>query len=361
MINGKRLLDTFLKLVQIDSPAREEAAIAQELEARLRALGLAVERDDLNSLVARLPGQGAPLLLAAHMDTVMPGRGVKPVVRDGVVYSDGTTILGGDDKSGIAVILEVLQTIQEGKLPHPPLEVVITVQEELGLIGAKGLDTSRLSAQEGISFDCGGPPGSIVVSAPSQNSLKVVVHGKAAHAGANPELGINAIVVAAQALVNMPLGRVDEETTANFGLIEGGTARNIVPDRVELTGEARSRHPAKLQAQTDRMVEAFQAAAKSLGATVDVDVTRAYEGYRMTEADGIVSRLMAACRVAGVQPFLKATGGGSDANVFNAQGKKIANLSTGMTGEHTTDEHIAVADMVACAQIVLNCVQNCCA
>ncbi|MBM4431625.1 MAG: M20/M25/M40 family metallo-hydrolase [Chloroflexi bacterium] len=358
MINEQRLLDTFLKLVQIDSPSREEAAIAQELEARLQALGLTVERDGLNNVIASLPGQGTPLLLAAHMDTVMPGRGIKPVVKDGVVYSDGTTILGSDDKSGIAVILEVLQTIQERQLPHPPLEVVITVQEEIGLIGAKSLDLSRLSAREGISLDCGGPVGTIVVSAPSQNSLNVVVHGKAAHAGANPELGIDAILVTAQALVNMPLGRVDDETTANFGLIKGGTARNIVPDRVELIGEARSHHPAKLQAQTERMVEAFQSAARNAGATVDVDLSRSYDGYRLTEGDGLVRRLMAACTAVGVQPMLKATGGGSDANIFNAQGMKVVNISPGMTGAHTMDEHIAVADMIACARIVLGFFQG---
>jgi len=356
MINETRLLDTFLTLVRIDSPSGEEAVIAQELAARLRRLGLSVELDDMNNIVARLAGQGDPLLLAAHMDTVMPGHGVKPVVKDGVVYSDGTTILGADDKSGVAVILEVLQTIVEGGLPHPPLEIVITVQEETGLLGAKGLDKAPLQARSGISLDTGGVPGTIIVAAPSHNFISAVVHGKASHAGTHPEEGINAIVIAAQAILDMPLGRIDGETTANIGLIKGGTARNVVPDRVELQGEARSHQLSKLEAQTTKMVEAFHAAAQQYGATVDIEVTRAYNGYTLTERDTIVKRLMQACRSVGVQPILLPSGGGSDANIYNAHGMQVVNLSTGMRKEHSTEEHIAVADMVMCAKIVMNCI-----
>jgi tripeptide aminopeptidase len=358
MINETRLLETFLALVHIDSPSGEEAAIAQELSTRLRQLGLAVELDPLHNLVARLPGQGSPCLLAAHMDTVMPGRGIKPMVKDGVVHSDGTTILGADDKAGIAVMLEVLQNLVEQKLPHPAIEVVITVQEESGLVGAKGLNLSRLQAQIGISLDCGGPAGTIVVSAPTQDSLFAVVHGKAAHAGAHPEQGINAIVVAAEAIHNMRLGRLDEETTANIGIIQGGIARNVVPDRVELTGEARSRQLAKLEAQTASMVEALQSAARQHQATVDIEVTRAYNGYALTESDAIVSKLAEACRAAGVEPSLVPTGGGSDANIFNAHGMHVANISIGTYGEHTTEEHVALSDLATCARIVLHCICN---
>jgi tripeptide aminopeptidase len=358
MINEARLLQTFLDLVRIDSPSGEEAAIARELEQRFRDLGLAVERDEMNNVVAKLPGQGDPLMFAAHMDTVTPGRGVKPVVKDGVVYSDGTTILGADDKSGIAVILEVLQTVLERQLPHPPLEVVITVQEETGLFGAQGLDLGRLQAKMGISFDAGVVPGTIVVAAPTHNIITAVVHGKAAHSGTHPEDGINAVLVAAQALLEMPLGRIDEETTANIGQIQGGRARNIIPDRVELLGEARSRQLDKLEQQTAKMVSTLENAASRYGATVDVEVSRAYDGYKLTEEDAIVSRLMAACRAAGVEPKLVPSGGGSDANIYNAKGIQVANLSTGMDGEHSTEEHIAVADMVACVEIVLGFLQG---
>jgi len=358
MINEARLLDTFLSLVRVDSPSGEEAVMAQELAARFRRLGLTVELDSLNNLVARLPGRGNPVLLAAHMDTVMPGRGIQPLVKDGVVYSDGTTILASDDKSGIAVILEVLQTLLEQNLPHPPIEAVITVQEETGLVGAKGLDLSRLQARMGISLDTGGPAGTIVVAAPSADLMSAVVHGKAAHAGAHPELGINAIVVAAEAIHNMRLGRVDVETTANIGVIRGGIARNIVPDRVELTGEARSHQLSKLEAQMGSMVEALQSAARQHQATVDVKVDRSYTGYAFTENDLMVSKLMAACRGAGVDPHLVPTGGGSDANIFNAQGMQVVNTSPGMAGVHTTAEHVALSDMTACARVVMHCVRG---
>ncbi len=353
MINEERLLSTFLDLVRIASPSGEEATIAGQLQKRLLDLGLAVQMDAMKNIIAKLSGEGAPVLLAAHMDTVAPGRGIVPVVKEGTVYSDGTTVLGADDKSGIAVILELLQTILELGLPHPPLEVVITVQEEVGLAGAKGLQRAGVQAKLGVSFDGGGDPGTIIVSAPSHNMVTAVIHGKAAHAGGEPEQGINAVLIAAHALVDMPLGRIDAETTANVGVIQGGTARNVVPERVELLGEARSLDLSKLENQTMRMVQALEDAAGSFGGTVDVEVMRAYDGYTMTEADPVVSRLMSSCRAVGVEPALVPSGGGSDANIYNTLGLQVVNLSTGMRKPHTREEHIAVADMVTCAEIAL--------
>jgi tripeptide aminopeptidase len=231
-INRDRLLDTFLTLVQIDSPSGEEDAIARHLADRLTALGLTVHCDNAGNLIARTDGVGQPILLNAHMDTVGQDRGIRPVVEDGIVRTDGTTILGGDDKSGVAIILEVLQTLQERSLPHPPLEIALTVSEEIGLVGSKALDMSQFRSRQALVLDSGGPIGSAVVSAPAQEGLRAVIHGKAAHAGVNPEEGVNAIVVASEAITHMPLGRIDGETTANVGLINGGTATNIVPDRV---------------------------------------------------------------------------------------------------------------------------------
>ncbi len=357
-MNSSRLLDSFLDLVRIDSPSGEEAAIARYLATRLKDLGLTVELDPIHNLVARLPGQGQSVMLAAHMDTVMPGRGIKPVVKDGVVRSDGTTILGADDKAGIAVILETLTELAESGQPHPPLEVVITVQEETGLNGAKGLDRSGLQSRLGISLDAGGPPGAIVVSAPTHDLVTAVVHGQAAHAGANPEAGINAIKVAAEAIHNMPLGRIDAETTANIGIIQGGRARNIVPDRVELTGEARSRNVARLEAQTAVMRRVLEEAAKAFDTTVEVNVTRSYLGYELGPDAPMVYALSEACRSEGIEPELVPTGGGSDANIFNGDGRQVVNLSMGASGEHTTHEQVAVDDMVTCARIVLRCLRS---
>lgn len=236
MIDNERLVTTLLRLIQIDSPSGQEAQIRRHLSVRLSELGLQVETNGIGNILARMDGKGdASYLLSAHMDNVQPCEHVKPSLRDGIVHGDGTTVLGADDKAGLAVILEVLQTIVEQELPHPPLEVVITAQEELGLKGAKSFDMSKLRSRQGVGLDASGVAGTIVVSAPYQDSLRALVHGKAAHAGVSPEKGINAILVAAEAIATMPLGRIDEETTANIGLIKGGRATNIVPDLVELS------------------------------------------------------------------------------------------------------------------------------
>jgi len=353
MINQDRLVSTFLELVQIDSPSGHEEEIARHLTAALKSLGLTVVRDETGNVIGRLAGEGAPLLVSAHMDTVEPGRGVNPVVANGMITSDGTTILGGDDKSGVAAILEALRVLVEQGLPHPPLEVALTVSEETGLNGAKGLDLTTLRAKEGIVLDSGGPIGAIVVSAPSQNRLRAVVHGKTAHAGVEPEKGINAIVVAAEAIAAMPLGRIDEETTANVGRIQGGTATNIVPDRVEMAGEARSHDESKLEVQVQAMTEALKKAASQHGAAVEIDVERSYSTFKLSEEDAIVRRAMAAANTLGLTPLLVSSGGGSDANVFNAGGIATINISSGMDRVHTTEERLAVEDLVQCAEFLL--------
>ena len=357
MIVADRLLATFLDLVRISSPSGQEGAVAQALMDRLRALGLASQRDEAGNVWAMLDGQGEPLLLTAHMDTVSPGENVRPVVRDGVVYSDGTTVLGADDKSGVAIILEVLEALREAGAAHRPLDVLFTVAEETGLQGAKAFDTGRLRARLGVGLDAHGEQGTIVVQAPAQNAIHVRVHGRMAHAGVNPQDGINAIRVAAEAIAAMPLGRIDEETTANIGVISGGTATNIVPDLVSLRGEARSRQEAKLDQQTRRMVAALEERAAAHGATAEIDVRRAYSAFTLTEDDAVVGLVSDAMRTVGVEPLLLPSGGGSDANVLNAGGVPTVQISTGMEAVHTCDEHIAVADMAQAAEIVGACVR----
>jgi tripeptide aminopeptidase len=360
LINETRLVQTFLELVAIDSPSGQEQAVGAELARRLAALGGEVERDEHGNLMALFPaapgGEGSAardwLMLSAHMDTVGKDTGIKPQIRDGVIYSDGTTILGGDDKSGVAVILETIRSVQEEELPHPPLEVVISVGEETTLHGAKVLDKSRLRSRRGYVLDSGGPIGTIVTSAPSQDSLQITVHGRKAHAGSEPEKGINAIRVAGEAIAAMPLGRIDEETTANIGTIEGGVARNIVPDEVRMQGEARSRNNLKLASQTAAMAAAFQEAAERHGARVEFKFTRSYSTYNWTESDPIVAQAMAAARSLGFAPVLEASGGGSDANIYADAGIACAVLSTGMEDVHTSQEHIAIADMVNSARLL---------
>ncbi|MDH7486287.1 MAG: M20/M25/M40 family metallo-hydrolase [Anaerolineae bacterium] len=366
MINEERLVQTFLDLVRVDSPSGHEEAIGHELAARLAALGLSVERDASGNVFGWLEGEQAAgdwLLLCAHMDTVGQDRGITPVIAEGVIRSDGTTILGADDKSGLAIILEVLQVLKEGRsvaapLPHCPLEVLFTVEEETNLGRPGRIDLARLRAREGLVLDSGGPIGTFVISAPSQDKLTVTVHGRAAHAGSEPEKGINAIRVAAEAIAAMPLGRIDEETVANIGVIEGGTATNIVPERVTMKGMARSRDDAKLQRQTAAMVRALEEAAARHGATLDIETARTYHSYRVAEDAPLRRRIEAAARRLGLEPQPTASGGGSDANIFHCAGIQSIPLSTGMADVHTKREHIAIADMVACARLLLEIVRQ---
>jgi tripeptide aminopeptidase len=352
MINQDRLLGTFLDLVRIDNPSGGEAPIAAHVRSLLAGMGLAVEEDAIHNLLARIPGQGEPLLLNAHMDSVAPCLGVRPIVADGVVRSSGDTVLGADDLAGVAAIIEGVRSTLERGGAHRAAELLFTVQEEVGLRGAAQFEVSKLQAREGITLDSGGDFGGITVGAPAQDSLRAVVIGRAAHAGVAPERGINAIVVAAQALAAMPLGRIDAETTANIGIIKGGDATNIVPERVELWGEARSHDQQKLVDQIEQMVAAFELASRAAGASVQVEVTHKYDAYRLAKELPILDRIAAVMRAMQVEPTFQISGGGSDVNILAQRGFQIANLSVGYREIHSTGEHIAVADLGRAAELV---------
>ena len=276
MIDRGRVVDEFLQLVQIGSVSRREAGMARRLVPVLEAMGADVHVDeagadvgsDSGNVLARFPGtapDAPPLLMSAHMDTVAPGDHVRPVVQGDVVRTDGTSVLGGDDKTGIVAILEALRVARERRIPHGAVEVLFTICEEIGLLGAKHFDVRRLSARTGIVLDCDGVC-ELITRAPAANRVTVVVHGVEAHAGIAPEEGISAIQIAARAISGMRLGRVDGETTANFGLIHGGLATNIIPNRVELRGETRSLRVERLEEQSAHMVERFVTAVDGIPA-----------------------------------------------------------------------------------------------
>ena len=363
MIDRRRLQELFLDLVRIDSPSRREGRIAARLARELAGLGAEVIFDgagpavggETGNLIARVAGTvDAPaLLLCAHMDTVSPGEGVCPVVEDDVIRSDGTTILGGDDKSGIAIVCECVTVCRERALRHPPLDVVFTVCEEVGLLGARHLDTGLLRARRGLVFDSDAV-GFAFTRAPGANHVEVVVRGRAAHAGMAPERGISAIQIAAEAIAGMRLGRIDAETTANLGVIQGGRATNIVPDEVRIRGEARSHDPARLAAQTEHIRACFEeAAARHPGARVEVAVEAAYEAMAVPD-DAAIMRLVAAAAARTGRTITPAgMGGGCDANVLNRRGLEVVNLGTGMRDIHTTAEWLRVSDMVAAAEVTL--------
>ncbi|MGI5836834.1 MAG: M20/M25/M40 family metallo-hydrolase [Chloroflexota bacterium] len=353
-VNEERLLRQFLDLLQVYSPSLQEGEIAALLERELTALGLEVWNDrtgqgETGNLIGlwRGDGQGVPIFLCAHMDTVEPAKGVRPVVEGGVVRSDGKTILGADCKAPIASILESIRIVREEGLPHGDIEVVFTYGEEKGMMGARTLDTSTLKARYGFVADAETAPGSIVSQGPAQDRFRVVFHGKPAHAGVEPEKGVNALVAAAKALSRMPLGRIDEETTANIGLIKGGTARNIVPDRVELEGEARSRDNQKLDGQTRAMVDAMESAAREIGAQLELDVVRAYESFSWEKDHPVVQMAWAAAEKAGLEPQLVSSGGGTDAHIIISKGIPTAVLGVGLVKPHSLEEHIKIEDMVS--------------
>jgi tripeptide aminopeptidase len=363
MINPERLLAEFLELVQVDSPTRSERAIADLLKDRLRALGLSPTEDgaagplrgECGNVLTRVRGTvpDAPaLLLAAHMDCVAPCQGVKPIVKDGVITSSGDTILGADDKSGIAAILEALRAVRERDVPHGDLLIVFTVAEEGGVNGSKHLDVASLQADLGYVLDASGPPGKIIAAAPGQDRITVTIHGTTAHAGLAPERGVNAIVVAGRALAELRQGRIDDETTANIGTIHGGLATNIVPDQVTLACEARSRALHKLEQQTQHMCATFLNAATAHGARAEVEVSRAYDPYTLSSDSPVVALARTAVRRAGVEPRLEVSGGGSDANILNKQGLPTAVLSTGASKAHTTQESLRVEHLHQAAEIV---------
>lgn len=350
-----RLLETFFELVRIDSPSRHEAQVAAYCKDRLEALGFSVRIDDTRAstgsdtgnLIAHLPGTATGhIALSAHMDCVSPCSGVEPVVVDGCVRSAGDTVLGADDKAGVAAIIEALAAIIADGRPRPDITVVLTVCEELSLLGAGALEPDLFDGTVPcFVFDANGAPGSVVLAAPFHYTLSARFVGRAAHAGVEPEAGVSAIQMAAAAIAQMQLGRIDECTTANIGMIDGGREVNIVPDACTVSGECRSLYEDRVDAQRDRMTEALTDAAEHFGGSVDIDWRVDYPGVLFDESDPIVSKLFAAARAADLEPKTMVSGGGADANLLGTKGAKAVTLSIGMTAFHSTDEYITVADL----------------
>ena len=363
MINQERLLQEFMELIQIDSETKHERIICDVLKEKLTALGLDVVEDNTTgitghgagNLVATLNGNadGPVIYFTCHMDTVTPGTQIKPSIKDGYVVSDGTTILGSDDKAGISAILEGIRVLKEQNLSHSTIQVIITVGEESGLVGAKALDPSLVKAEYGFALDSNGKVGDIIVSAPTQAKLKAVVYGKAAHAGVNPEDGISAIQVASRAIMKMPLGRIDEETTANIGTIEGGKATNIVCPRVDILAEARSLVPEKMEAQVEKMRKALLNAAEEFQTHIDIDVEVMYPGFKFSEQDLVTQKAIAAVEKIGRKSRLLSSGGGSDANVIAGFGIPTVNLAIGYEEIHTTNERMPISELYKAAELVI--------
>ena len=360
MVNEERLKETFLELVSLDSPSQLEGLVASYVKKRLEVLGIAYEEDaagkrtkgDSGNLIAWVDGlkDKEPILLNAHLDTVQrPGEKVKVEFEDGLFKSDGKTILGADDKSGIAIILEVLEVIKERGLRHCPIQPVFTVCEEIGLLGAKNLDYSLIKAKWGLVLD-GGEISEVINRAPMANRFFIEVIGKEAHAGLHPEEGVNAIFLASKAISEIKWGRIDEETTCNVGIIEGGKATNIVPAKTAIKGEVRSHSKERLERQTNLIIDTF----KKNAPLVNIDVIDDYPLMVVKEDHPLIKIIKVAAEKIGIKMALKTTGGGSDANIFNSKGIVSVIMGTGMKKVHTNKEYIHLNDMVKSAILLLN-------
>jgi tripeptide aminopeptidase len=358
-------VDLFLELCSIPSPSGRERAVADRVGLTLTELGLEWEEDDAavrldgdtGNLYCRVPptnGAGTPIFLCAHTDTVPPETVIEPAVgEDGVVRNGAGTILGSDNKAAVVVMLEAARRVLDEGREHAGIELLFTAQEEVSLRGAAAFDHTRLVATTGFVYDQGAPIGEIVLGSPHGRLLDFRFHGAAAHAGMHPDDGRSAIAAASRAIADFRLGRIDEETSANVGVITGGTARNVVPEWCSFTAEVRSHDERKAIALAREMVESAAFAASLTDCEVESEVRPSFPGYRFRESDEPVRLAATALERAGYTPSYALSGGGADANVFNARGLQCVNLANGMMEIHTPDEHVAVADLEGMVEVTL--------
>ncbi len=367
-IDRQRLSRTFIELVSIDSPSREEKAVADYVAAYLKAFGADIITDNsraatgsnCNNMIARFKGLRPcePIFFNAHLDTVEPGRGIKPIEKNGAFYPSGNTILGADDKAAVAAMLEAVTVIKEQAIDHPPFELLFTVCEEIGLLGAKAFDPELLTAKMGYALDAK-DPACLITNAPQAIKYEVKIIGKAAHAGASPEKGISAIQLAARAISNAPQGRIDEETTANVGVIQGGRATNIIAEEATIYGEVRSHDVKKLRKTQDailgefqRVVAEFQSDIVTQRPVCQIIVRDDYPVMSISPEHPLVKTASRAARKIGMELTTGRTGGGSDANIFNGNGISCAVMGVGMQNVHSTGEFVKIDDMARCCELV---------
>ena len=357
----------FVELARVPSPPGQERAVADRVLEYLGGLALPVDEDNagakigstIGNLLCRIEptAEGTPLFFCAHLDTVPPQGPIEPVLEDGVLRNAGGTILGADNKAAVAAMLEAVRLVVAENRPHGGIELLFTPKEEVGLRGAAAFDHDRLTARIGYVYDHAGPVGEVILGAPFQCKLDASFHGRAAHSGMYPEEGRSAIVAAARAIADLRLGRLDEETTANVGEIQGGTARNIVPDHCSFAAEARSHDERKLGELIQEMLETITFAAQLAECDVETEVDPSARGYRFKRGDEPVQIAAAALERSGLQATYGLSGGGADANVFNERGLACVNLANGMTDIHTPDERITVADLERMVDVTLALVE----
>ena len=357
MINKKRLIQTFINLAKIDSVSGEEKEVAKEVGRMLKKLGAKVAFDSYGNLIAKFLGFGEPFLFNAHLDTVEPGRGIKPAINGDIIKSDGTTILGADPKAGIAIILETLKHLKENNVPHVPLEIVFTREEEIGLVGAINLDYSKITAKKGITIDGEYDFCTITISSPSYSKVDVTITGIGAHSGEEPEKGVSAIVIASKIISKLRLGRIDDETTANIGLIEGGSVRNAVPETAHFKGEIRSRDPKKLEDHTKHFENVLkQVLSKHTKAKAEVSIKKMFEGYEFSKNHTTIEQICSILEKSNTSSNLCHVGGATDVNIFCTKGIEAVVVGGCFYNAHTTREYAVISEMLKAVELCVKLV-----
>ncbi|HVF69735.1 MAG TPA: M20/M25/M40 family metallo-hydrolase [Xanthomonadales bacterium] len=359
MINKKRLVKTFLDLVTIDSPSGEEKKVSIFVSGILKKLGGEVEFDSYGNIIAKFKGRGEPIMLNSHLDTVEPGRGINPHVLADKITSDGTTILGGDAKAGVATIIEALTSLKEKGMEHKPIDVVFTVEEETGLFGAINLDYDLLEAKHGVTLDGHSSVKDFTISAPGYIRVDATIVGRSAHSGYEPEKGLSAIRIASEIITRLQEGRIDHETTANIGTIEGGSVRNAVPETVHLKGEIRSRNLKKLEKHKEHFEKVFrEVMGKYPESKLDLNLFKEFDPYVFDGSQKIIKLATEALKKIGREPTLAPSGGGTDVNIFHTKGIEALCVGAGYYEAHTTREYVVISEMLEgasfCEEIVSN-------
>jgi len=345
-MDRKNLLNTFTELVKIDSVSGEEKDVAEFIIKNLRSYASDVGYDTYGNVIARIDGEGDYILLNAHMDTVEPGRGINPLIKDDKIHTDRSTILGADPKAGIASILEALRTVVEKKIPHKNIEIVFTKEEEVGLKGVKHVDFSKLKSKVGVVFDGEKEVTNVTIKGPGYNGIDVVTFGKASHAGASPERGISSIRIASEIISKLNLGRIDLQTTSNIGLINGGTARNTVPSETKFFGEIRSHSSRKIESITKEWIHAIDTTvSKFPGAKSEIKIDRHFDPYILPDDSGIIRFVTKVFENVKIKPHFISSGGGTDAHIFNKNGIDTVVVGTGGFNAHTTGEYALISEI----------------
>ncbi len=363
-INRDRLVQTFLDLVRINSPSFAEGEIGSFLAERLQRLGCEINKQDYGrsfNLIAVKKGNRPgclPLMLSGHMDTVEPTVGIVVQADDSIIRSTGATVLGADDKSALAQIMETLEVITENGMSHGDIEIVLSSGEEKGLEGARNLAFEGIRSSHSLVLDSSGPVGGIVVGAPTHITYEMTITGRAAHAGIEPEKGISAIRAAARVISEIPDGRIDADTTANIGIISGGTATNVVPRKTVIHGELRSHDAETLQRTKDGIFSTAHRICGELGARIDITEQEEYRAFRISGSNPFLLFMINVFRACGIEPAVTISGGGSDANIYNQRGITTLNLSTGMQKVHSGEEFIMVEDLCKGAEALLQAVKD---